>query len=323
MAAGYIHKNALTFSMIMFGHTAISSLFNFYYVKLFFKIYGISEEWFQIVQLLYLIWNAVNDPLFAYLQDNSQLQVFRNRKSAIKYGAPLYILSFLLPWFPWGNYNTHKWLAGLHLLVSMSCYDAALTFVLLAYCALYVEISPEHEDRIRLTKYSQIAGMFGSCSVMMAEFLCDGLDDLPAFQTYVVFVALLSWATMHYTGKNVTTVSDDAKPSNSLPNHNNTKEQPSLDVSIASTFSQFKQIVKGRNFILFVATNFLQTFHTFYIANFLSIFVDELIPLSSMPAMFRKLLYGGTNIMVPVSFQKYYTKWHLVMNAEVLIQCYK
>lgn len=298
---GYVHRNALAFSFLMFGHTAMSGLFNFYYVRIFLQTYGISHRWFDMAQLVYIVWNAVNDPLFAYWQDNSKIEVFRNRRLSILYGAPLYALSFLLPWFPWGDYSTNKWLAGMHLFVSMACYDALLTFVFLAYSALYAEISTRHEDRIRLTKYSQIAGMFGSTSVIFAEFLCDGVENLRAFQIYAVVVALLSWAAMHYTGKNVQIGSHHKSPS--IPQSiatTDTSNSTTL-VILKSTFSQFVQVVKGRNFIIFVATNFLQIFHVFYLSNFLSIFGDELIPQKAMPDWVRKLLYGGSSILVPVS----------------------
>lgn len=103
-----------------------------------------------------MIWNAVNDPLFGYLQDNSRVPCCSQRRLSILYGAPLYSLTFLLAWFPWRTYTPGDWLSGLHLTVALCAFDGMLTFVLLAQCALFAEISSNHQSRLRLVKYSQV-----------------------------------------------------------------------------------------------------------------------------------------------------------------------
>lgn len=103
-----------------------------------------------------MVWNAVNDPLFGYLQDNSKMRCCSQRRLSILYGAPLYSLTFLLPWFPWRSYYPGDWLSGLHLMVALCAFDGLLTFVLLAQCALFAEISTNHQNRLRLVQYSQV-----------------------------------------------------------------------------------------------------------------------------------------------------------------------
>nr|KAG5709737.1 hypothetical protein BaRGS_027762 [Batillaria attramentaria] len=49
------------------GFSMMSRPFSFYYVKVFLNEYHVPESWFHFSQLLYMIWNAVNDPLFALL----------------------------------------------------------------------------------------------------------------------------------------------------------------------------------------------------------------------------------------------------------------
>lgn len=103
-----------------------------------------------------MLWNAINDPLFGYLQDNSKMRCCSQRRLSILYGAPLYSLTFLLPWFPWRSYYPSDWLSGLHLTVALCAFDGMLTFVLLAQCALFAEISSNHQNRLRLVHYSQV-----------------------------------------------------------------------------------------------------------------------------------------------------------------------
>lgn len=52
-----------------------------------------------------MLWNAINDPLFGYFQDQSTWEFCSNRQKAILYGAPLWAACFLLPWFPWSPYE--------------------------------------------------------------------------------------------------------------------------------------------------------------------------------------------------------------------------
>jgi Na+/melibiose symporter-like transporter len=49
--------------------------------------------------MLYLVWNAVNDPLFALLQDNATCRLTRTRRESILYAAPVLALSYMIPWF--------------------------------------------------------------------------------------------------------------------------------------------------------------------------------------------------------------------------------
>ncbi|XP_055563206.1 transmembrane protein 180 isoform X3 [Falco cherrug] len=100
-----IHPNALAYSMTTLGAGMMNSIFNFYYVKLFLNRYKISEVAFHQAQVVFMIWNAVNDPLFGYIQDNSKFACCSRRQFSILYGAPLYALAFLLPWFPWKHYE--------------------------------------------------------------------------------------------------------------------------------------------------------------------------------------------------------------------------
>lgn len=110
----------------------------------------------QPPQVVYMVWNAVNDPLFGYLQDNSKMPCCSQRRLSILYGAPLYSLTFLLAWFPWRAYTSGDLLSGLHLMVALCAFDGLLTFVLLAQCALFAEISSHHQSRLRLIKYNQV-----------------------------------------------------------------------------------------------------------------------------------------------------------------------
>eukprot|EP00058_Branchiostoma_floridae_P025151 XP_002610641.1 hypothetical protein BRAFLDRAFT_65831 [Branchiostoma floridae] len=246
-----LDKNAVAYASLAFANAIMNPLFNFYYVKLFLNSYKISEVWFNQAQVLYMVWNAVNDPLFGYFQDNSSLPCFRRRRTSILYSAPLFALSFLIPWFPWGQYQPDDWLIGVHLIVALNLYDTLFTFVLLQHCALFAEVSRKHEDRVRLMKYCLVAALVGTGpSVGIAAAVSNNMENLHNFRVFTVLVAALAWGSMHYAALNIRTEIDATRDQALLEAESQPKHEAATSTSI---WKLTWQIVTQRNFILFIA----------------------------------------------------------------------
>ncbi|KAM4632155.1 transmembrane protein 180-like [Discoglossus pictus] len=281
-----INKHALAYSMTTLGAGMMNHIFNFYYVKLFLNQYKISEAAFHKAQIVFMIWNAINDPLFGYLQDNSKIQCCYRRRLSILYGAPFYALAFLLPWFPWKPYVEGEWLSGLHLMVALCVFDGMLTFVLLAQCALFTEMSTKHESRLQLIKYNQVASLLGSTSILFCGLVSNNMENFSSFQTFTIFIAVLSTGFMCYTGVfGITQYEQGEKLLES------SKSDPAL--SWSSILSLTKQILTQRNFLIFVSMNFFQVFHATFCSNFMMIFADNLIPKDALPSIVRSFMYGA------------------------------
>ncbi|EDO42094.1 predicted protein [Nematostella vectensis] len=233
-----LHRSAIAYAFTTFAATFMNSIFNFYYVKIFLNVYRISEYWFNIAQVIFLIWNAINDPLFGYLQDTCESEIFRKRRKAVLYGAPLFAMSFLLPWFPWIQGVNGHWVTGVHLIVSLCFYDALFTYVLLAHCALSAEISPLQEDRHIVLQYSQISSLLSPLGLFFCVLIYNNeQDNFQAFQVVCVVVAVVSWLCMSYTGVNVRVLADKQPP----PKKDSSK---TCDVT---AFVLFKQLVTQPN----------------------------------------------------------------------------
>ncbi|XP_041942059.1 transmembrane protein 180 [Alosa sapidissima] len=281
------HPAAVAYAMTTVGASMMNSIFSFYYVKLFLNKYKISEGAFHQSQVVYMIWNAVNDPLFGYLQDNSRIPCCSHRRLSILYGAPFYALAFLLAWFPWRAYQSGDWLSGLHLMVTLCAFDGMLTFVLLAQCALFAEISAHHQSRLRLIQYSQVASLVGSSSVLFCGLVSSNMEDFGAFQTFCMIVAVLGAGCMLYTGLNSETRFDSKTQSDGSPS----SSEPQL--SLASVLSMTWQILANRDFQLFVLMNFFQVFMVAFCNNFTMIFAEYLIPPDVLPSLAKSLMYGA------------------------------
>ena len=68
-----VHHATFAVCITQFGATLAQTTFMFYYVKVFLNRFHISEGWFQLAQVLFMIWNALNDPLFGYFQAIAKL----------------------------------------------------------------------------------------------------------------------------------------------------------------------------------------------------------------------------------------------------------
>lgn len=287
-----VNPAALAFAMTTLGSAMINNVFSFYYVNLFLNKYKISEGAFHKSQVVYMVWNAVNDPLFGYLQDNSRVPCCSQRRLSILYGAPLYSLAFLLAWFPWRSYTPGDWLSGLHLTVVLCAFDGMLTFVLLAQCALFAEISSHHQNRLRLVKYNQVASLIGSSSVLFCGVLSRNMEDFGAFQAFTVLIAILSSICMLYTGFHSESRYDN-KGSVSVDQESSGQASNQAAVSFSSLKTLTWQILINRDFQLFVIMNFFQVFMLAFFNNFTMIFMEHLIPPGVIPALAKSIMYGA------------------------------
>lgn len=277
--------------MTTLGASMINNIFSFYYVKLFINNYKVSEGAFHQAQVVYMIWNAFNDPLFGYLQDNSKVPCCSQRRLSILYGAPLYSLSFLLAWFPWRLYTPGDWVSGLHLVVALCAFDGMLTFVLLAQCALFAEISSQHQSRLRLIKYSQVASLIGSSSVLFCGVISNNMEDFAAFQAFTVLIAVLSCGCMLYTGIHSESRFDNKLSALDGECNDQTSDQSAVSFSMLRTLVW--QILTQRDFQLFVIMNFFQVFILNFLSNFTMIFAEHLIPPDVLPSLAKSIMYGA------------------------------
>ena len=80
---------------------AFSAITFFYNV-----ILGLSAELIGIAWLLFSFWNAINDPIFGFIEDNTKSEKYGRRVPYIRFGAPVYGLVFILCWIPFVDQNS-------------------------------------------------------------------------------------------------------------------------------------------------------------------------------------------------------------------------
>lgn len=246
-----------------------------------------------------MIWNTVNDPLFGYLQDNLNHSCVKSRRHAILYGAPFFGLSFMVAWIPWASRGSL--ICGLHLMVTLCFYDALFTYVLLAHCSLFAELSRVHDDRVRLVKYTQFASLLGSTSVFFLEYFSQNLELFFNFQVGCVFIAVISSSCMVYTGLNSETEYDERN----IPISDKLDRDPAANTTIFQlkhALSQTWQVMKERDFLSFVLMNFCQVYHCVFLSNFTMIICDQMISREVLPSFGRSLFYGSLSFSPQVHY---------------------
>ncbi|KAJ8319379.1 hypothetical protein KUTeg_004470 [Tegillarca granosa] len=285
-----LNRRILAFSTCTMAFSSVSAVFHFYYVRVFLNRFHIEEKWFHTAQVLFLIWNAINDPLFAYIQDNVSLPFTRSRREAILYSAPLFSMAFLVPWFSWegGAVTT-----GMHLIVSLCFWDTIFTYIGLAECCLFTEISKRAEDRLKLVRFSQLGSLIGSSSVLILEHISDSLESYTLFQVSCACLALFSWMLMTFTGYNAYTeydlknMNDAHGESINCDNEGRQSNEP--------WFKLLRQLFT-KDFCLFIVTNFLQEFHRTFLANFIVIICDQLVSSDVVSPHVRRTFYGAVSM---------------------------
>ncbi len=146
------------YGLASLGTSTISSIFAAL-LPIFYQDYlGLSSKWIGIASVIYAVWNALNDPIFGFITDNTRSRLGR-RIPYMRFTAPFLALTFILVWFApqgAGEISQFWWM-----LVTMILYDTAYTIIGLVYGALVPELSESDVERNQLSISSAIFGMVG------------------------------------------------------------------------------------------------------------------------------------------------------------------
>ncbi len=154
---------AVAFGATMFGSACINNLFVTYYMDLFCGVVSVSSTWFFLGQVIFMLWNALNDFVFGWFSDNTAsgggsgaggdgagggapLHPVHSRARAIRIGGFVWGAAFLLIWYPPGTAAPDFW-KGLHFALSLCFYDGMLSYVEVNHSALLAEICTSSHGR--------------------------------------------------------------------------------------------------------------------------------------------------------------------------------
>ncbi|MBA9083737.1 GPH family glycoside/pentoside/hexuronide:cation symporter [Fontibacillus solani] len=154
-----------TFALGMFAMMVPSQAFTSFYSYFYVEKLGLGIGLATLARTIFLIWDAVNNPLFGYWSDRTNTRYGRRRPWV--FGAiPLFMLFFVLVFSPPGGLSEN----GLFIwfLVTLVLFEAAATVLWVNYGALFPELF--RGDRLR-AKASAIQQGYQVVALLIATAL--------------------------------------------------------------------------------------------------------------------------------------------------------
>jgi len=158
-------------------------------LTIFYQDYlGLTARWIGIAATIYAIWNALNDPLFGYITDNTRSKRGR-RIPYMRFTAPFLALTFILVWFapPKAGQQTLFW----WMLITMLLYDTCYTIIGLVYSALLPEVTESDAQRNGLQVSSSLFAMLGTLlGFLIPDFVRPKTGESSLVPLYIAMIVV-------------------------------------------------------------------------------------------------------------------------------------
>lgn len=217
-------------------------------LTIFYQDYlGVNAKWIGIAAIIYAIWNAINDPIFGYITDNTRSKLGR-RIPYMRFTAPFLALTFIIVWFAPEKTSlvgeSRQLLLFAWMLGSMLLYDTAYTVIGLVYSALLPEITESDSERNGLQISSSLFAMLGTIlGFLIPDMVRPKAGDeggLWLLRVTMIIVAIVGMLLIMATTFKVKERKEFTQVDKPLP----------LAAALKATFS-------SKSFLILVAANFM------------------------------------------------------------------
>ncbi|TFG00393.1 MAG: MFS transporter [Promethearchaeota archaeon] len=286
-------ESRFAFGGVAFTSGFFSSLVTATTYTYFFNVkLGLDPFYTTIAWMLFIVWNAVNDPLLGYVEDHTGSEKYGRRIPYLRFGAPVYALLFILAWFPlFGNTQLGLFF---YLLLMLYGFDTLYTMIGLISYSLPAEMAITEGARSKL----MVFGAFGTAFSMMLSFvipsfLLTGESPLLPFRIVMIIFGIIGGIVLFVSSYFI------------KENRYAMMEEPlGFKESIVETF-------KNKPFLIFECSNLLFLIAQFILTNGVLYYIDFVLGLSGIMATIPLLLFF---LMVFAFFPVYsrlVTKWGL------------
>jgi GPH family glycoside/pentoside/hexuronide:cation symporter len=155
-----IQKNSpILYGLGSFGIDSTYKVFVGFYMFYYVDVLGLAIALAAIINVIYAIWDAVNDPLVGYLSDNTRTRWGRRRPWLVA-GLPFYLIFLVLIYAVPETFRDTEYLFW-YALVVIFLFESASTVMGTTYKALFPEIFQGLRVRARASAYNNGFGMAG------------------------------------------------------------------------------------------------------------------------------------------------------------------
>ncbi|MGY5874238.1 MAG: MFS transporter [Candidatus Thorarchaeota archaeon] len=192
------HRNLWGWALGSIPTGLLAFIFGLKYVEFFFDDLGLLPAYFIAGQVIYMTINALNDPLSGQLSDRTNRERWGSRRLVyIKYGGPIWALTFLLVWFPWSL--TNQFIIFIHYVLTICAFDTMLTLVLLVWLAVLPEMTMDIDER---NKAQFLAGVVGTIVVLPAFLVVAAMPpNTDGFRFIMLIFAAVSIVFLYLTSR--------------------------------------------------------------------------------------------------------------------------
>ncbi|MFX1497097.1 MAG: MFS transporter [Promethearchaeota archaeon] len=188
-------------------------------ITFFYTILGLAPKLIGIGWLIFAFWNAINDPLFGFIEDHTKSEKYGRRIPYIRFGAPIYAIAFILCWTPFADQNDQTALF-INFIIILFVFDTIFTILGLINFTLPAEMVITAKERANLLVYSNVITSFSILvSFILPLLLLTGkksLDSPSVFFIVMIVLAILSaiilFISSFYLKENKYTQMEDTLP---------------------------------------------------------------------------------------------------------------
>ena len=206
---------------------------------------GLNTELAGIAWLIFSIWNAINDPLFGFIEDRTKSEKYGRRIPYIRFGAPLYGVAFILCWIPLVDIND-QFALFFNLIIVLFVFDTLFTILGLINYTLPAEMALTAKERSNLLVYGAAISSISYVIAFILPLLFLTGNESPnaaiEFLFVMIFVgiicAIILFLSSFYLKENKYTQMEESLP----------------------VLEGFKETFKNYPFLIYEVSNFSFTF---------------------------------------------------------------
>ena len=152
-------NSPIAYGLGSFGLESLYKVFAGFYLFYYIDELGLAIAMAAIINVIYAIWDALNDPLVGFLSDNTRTRWGRRRPwllTALPFYVGILVLVYAVPG-PFLQGNALFWYA----LLTFILFEGAYTMMAVNYAALFPELFQGFQERARASSTYQGFGMLG------------------------------------------------------------------------------------------------------------------------------------------------------------------
>ena len=295
------------------GFNLSAGMFAAWLMNFYIKVIRINPMLWGLAWILYIIWNAINDPLIGYFGDRTRTK-FGRRIPWLIVATPAVSIAYLLLFFP-PNLDpalmSSQWIYFFWLLFTLLFYDTFYTIIGIMQQALVTELSILSEERAHTGFFWAIGTLLGQVITFILPFFLiineePYSQNLQIFQFLVIIFAIIGFITLALMSFWI----------------KEKKEFMYSETEKIKFFESIKYTLKKRGFIIYAIFTFMIVYVSSAIYSQVSFFVQDVLNvsgdniLSSLPifvfilasligypiGMLFNKKYGGKKAIIYLSF---------------------